>query len=91
MFLCGYEYSRQELNIPITDEEIQFQEFQPWLQKRFGLNTSASWARIILLYAIDETDGFNTFFDLLQEFIDKNKDSLNNNNVSKNKVFVKQT
>jgi len=68
MFLCGYEYSHAQLNISLSEEEAEFQEFQPWLQERFGVKTSASWARIILLYAINEEEGFNTFFDLLEEF-----------------------
>ncbi|WP_354635752.1 hypothetical protein [Planktothricoides raciborskii] len=57
-----------QLNISLSEEEAEFQEFQPWLQERFGVKTSASWARIILLYAINEEEGFNTFFDLLEEF-----------------------
>ena len=68
MFLCGYEYSHEQLNIPLTEAEEEFQEFQPWLQERFDVKTSASWARIILLYAVNEEEGFNTFFELLEEF-----------------------
>ncbi|MFB2876489.1 hypothetical protein [Floridanema aerugineum] len=47
---------------PFYDDE---NEFQPWLQKRFAVNTSASWAKIILLYSGNETHGFEMFFDLL--------------------------
>lgn len=68
MFLCGYEYSHEQLNIPLSEAEAEFHEFQPWLQERFGVKTSASWARIILLYAVNEEEGFNTFFELLEEF-----------------------
>ena len=69
MFLIGYNFARREQGIPITAQEQTFLEFQPWLQQRFSLSTSASWARIILLYAADEAQGFSLFFDLLTEFV----------------------
>ncbi len=67
MFLCGYNQSQEDLDIPITEQEEEFQEFQPWLQKKFNLSTSASWARIILLYTTNEETGFTMFFELLEE------------------------
>lgn len=73
MFLSGYKFSRQAQGLTLTLEETEFQEFQPWLQKRFNVNTSASWARIILLYTIDEVHGFTVFFELLDEFIIQQK------------------
>ena len=69
MFLCGYQHARDLLETPVTKQEEKFTEFQPWLQKRFAINTSASWAKIILLYSTDESHAFDTFFDMLQEFI----------------------
>ncbi|MBD2183872.1 hypothetical protein [Aerosakkonema funiforme] len=68
MFLCGYHHSHQELGIPFSEQEKEFREFQPWLQKKFKISTSASWARVILLYSADEADAFKNFFDLLAEF-----------------------
>lgn len=68
MFLCGYNQSHADLDIPLTEQEEEFQEFQPWLQKRFNLSTSASWARIIMLYTTNEETGFSMFFELLEEF-----------------------
>jgi hypothetical protein len=69
MFLCGYQHARDLLEMPVTVQEEEFAEFQPWLQKRFAVNTSASWAKIILFYSTDESHAFDTFFDLLAEFI----------------------
>ena len=71
MFLCGYQHARDLLEIPVTEQEEEFAEFQPWLQKRFALNTSASWAKIILFYSTDESHAFETFFDLREEFINR--------------------
>lgn len=69
MFLCGYKRACQDMELPLSDEEQEFHEFQPWLQKRFGVNTSASWAKIILLYSGNETHAFEMFFELQEEFI----------------------
>ncbi|MEG4347472.1 hypothetical protein QUB70_29965 [Microcoleus sp. A003_D6] len=66
IFLCSYQNARDLLAIPVTEEEEEFSEFQPWLQKRFALNSSASWAKIILFYSTDESHAFETFFDLLE-------------------------
>jgi hypothetical protein len=69
MFLCGYQHARDLLAIPVTEEEEEFSEFQPWLQKRFALNSSASWAKIILFYSTDESHAFDSFFNFMEEFI----------------------
>jgi hypothetical protein len=69
MFLCGYGFSRQELGLPLTVEEALLEGFQPWLQQRFRIDVSASWAKIILLYSVDERAGFELFFNLWDEFI----------------------
>jgi hypothetical protein len=69
MFLCGYQHAHDLLGTPVTEQEEEFAGFQPWLQKRFAVNTSASWAKIIMFYSSDETQAFESFFDLLEEFI----------------------
>lgn len=69
MFLCGYEFSRQEQELELTAEEKEFEQFQSWIQQRFNITTSASWAKIILLHSADERSGFDLFFKLLAEFV----------------------
>ncbi|MFB2937880.1 hypothetical protein ACE1B6_21740 [Aerosakkonemataceae cyanobacterium BLCC-F154] len=69
MFLVGYEYGRGESGVDPTEEEDDFYgEFQPWLQKKFGIKTVSSWAKIIMLFCHDEKAGFEKFFQLLDEF-----------------------
>jgi len=70
MFLAGYQFSRAEQGLPVTAEEEAFSEFQPWLQQRFGLETTASWAKILMLQAADEVSSFKLFFELLDDFAD---------------------
>ncbi|MFB2976530.1 hypothetical protein [Microseira sp. BLCC-F43] len=46
-FLVGYKFARQEMGILPIDEELDFyQNFQPWLQIRFHVQTVNSWEKI---------------------------------------------
>ncbi|KYC40605.1 hypothetical protein WA1_26165 [Scytonema hofmannii PCC 7110] len=85
MFLVGYECSRSELGIENTEYEEDFYgEFQPWLQKKLGITTVSSWAKMIMLYCHDERAGFEKFFNLLDEFKQRNQnlDANEVNNIS---------
>ncbi|NEQ13539.1 MAG: hypothetical protein F6K44_06515 [Moorea sp. SIO3E2] len=69
MFLVGYEYARSEMDIDLTEAEAKFyDEFQPWLQEKLGVNSVTSWAKLIMLSCHDEKVGFESFFRLLAEF-----------------------
>ncbi len=69
MFLTGYEFARTELGYDLDeDEEFFFDGFQPWLQKRLGIKSVTSWAKLIMLSCDDEKTGFEKFFILLDEF-----------------------
>jgi hypothetical protein len=70
MFLVGYKTALRELKIESTEEEMDFyREFQPWLQQKYHVSTSNSWAKIIMLYCVNEKEGFESFFKLLDEFL----------------------
>ena len=48
---------------------MEFAEhFHDWVQQRYKMKTSNSWANIILLFTRDEKDAFEQFFKLLNEF-----------------------
>jgi hypothetical protein len=69
MFLVGYKTARRELGIEPTQEEVKFyQEFHQFVEKKYNLCTSNAWAKIIMLYCPDEKQGFERFFQLLEEF-----------------------
>jgi hypothetical protein len=87
MFLCGYQHARDLLETPVTEQEEEFAEFQLWLQKKFAVNTSASWAKIILFYSPDESHAFDSFFELLAEFI-KDKYALDKVDDNKSAVLI---
>lgn len=69
LFLHGYWYAREEQGIPPSQEEKEFNGFQDWIQQRFKVTATASWAKIILLYATDERDAFELFYKLWTEFL----------------------
>ncbi len=69
MLLNGYEIARSELGVELTEDEERFyEEFQPWLQQKLGVKSVTSWAKLIMLSCHDEKTGFETFFQLLDEF-----------------------
>ncbi|TYQ29147.1 hypothetical protein PseudUWO311_03175 [Pseudanabaena sp. UWO311] len=69
MFLAGYEFARSQSNDELTQEEEAFyNEFQPWLQKKIGVRSVTSWAKLIMLSCHDEKTGFEMFFRFLREF-----------------------
>lgn len=47
-------------------------EFQEYIQRRFNITTTHSWANIITFYSNNDDDAFNRFYQLLEEFfVDK--------------------
>ncbi|KYC40110.1 hypothetical protein WA1_29635 [Scytonema hofmannii PCC 7110] len=73
-FLVGFKTALRELGVEATKEEMDFfREFQPWIQKKYHVSTSNSWAKIIMLYCGNEQEGFNAFYRLLNEFKMRNK------------------
>ena len=78
MFILGYQFARSELNILATEAESDFyKNFQPWLQNRLSIRRVNAWDKIILLTCSDEKTAFNYFFELLTEFLQRDK-SLDN-------------
>ena len=76
-FLVGFKTALRELDIKSPEEEMDFhREFHPWLQKRYHVSTSNSWAKIIMLYCGSEKEGLDSFYQLLDEFRNRDK-SLN--------------
>ena len=88
MFVVGYKTARRELGIEPTAEEMRFyQDFHHFIEDKYNLHSSNTWAKIIMLYCSDEKQGFEHFFELLQEF-----QTLGNQNIkicSRNNIEVK--
>jgi hypothetical protein len=67
-YLDGYMGSRTDLGLPPTQQELEFNQFQDWIQTRFKINSSHGWDSIILFYSEDEKDALNNFFELFEQF-----------------------
>ena len=74
MFILGYRFARSEMDVPTTEEESDFyKKFQPWLQNRLSIHTVSAWDKLIRLTCIDEKAAFDYFFQLLEEFMQRDK------------------
>lgn len=62
--------NRDEENI--VDSEY-LGEFQDWIQAKYNITSTQSWASIILFFSIDERDALNRFFLLFDEFLNERK------------------
>lgn len=75
MVLRGYRLARREVGIPPTKQEREFEGFQSWIQEKYGIKTGQSWSKIILFYSIDEKEALGKFFELFEEYLNRNKSS----------------
>ena len=74
VFLVGYKTARRELGIDSNEEEINFyEEFHEFVERRYKVRTSNSWPKMLMLYCHEQKDGFERFFNLLDEFKQRDK------------------
>jgi hypothetical protein len=74
VFLAGYKTARRELGIQPNERELAFyQGFHEFVEDRYQIHSSNSWAKIIMLQSQNERCGFDLFFDLLTEFETRSK------------------
>lgn len=70
-FLDGCDFARRELNLPLTAAESEFQEFLAWVRVKFHVETEQSWSKIILFHSADENHALERFFQLYDEFLQR--------------------
>ena len=75
MVLRGRNLALRELGVAPTEEEREIEDFQAWIQERYGINSGQSWAKIILFFSIDEREALERFFELFEEFLNRDKSS----------------
>jgi len=73
VFLDAYTFARREMGVKPTEQEQDFEEFQDWIEQRFKQIDTQSWSRIILFYTEDESDALKLFFELFEDFLQRNK------------------
>lgn len=48
--------------------ELEFERFLSWLRARYKIETTQSWASLILFHSVDERDALDRLFDLWEKF-----------------------
>ncbi|MBD2169472.1 hypothetical protein H6G04_34500 [Calothrix membranacea FACHB-236] len=87
-FLDGYMSSREDLGLSPTQQEIEFNKFQDWIQTRFKITSSHGWDSIILFYSADEREALNNFFELFEQF--RNGESGTREEINEEQVIESQ-
>lgn len=65
-FLDGWYFGNEE---SIKDAYL-LGEFQDWIQIKYSVTSTQSWAKIILFHSMDEYAALNNFFDLWTNFME---------------------
>ncbi|PHM07081.1 hypothetical protein [Nostoc sp. 'Peltigera malacea cyanobiont' DB3992] len=73
MLLRGYSLARREVGVAPTEPEREFEGFQSWIEEKYGINSGQSWSKIILFYSVDEHEALHKFFELFEEYLNRNK------------------
>jgi hypothetical protein len=71
-FLSGHSIAQYEFDVAQTSQDQDFQEFPEWVRQKFKVQTSQSWANILLFYAEDEHKALDLFFKVFAEFRNRN-------------------
>ncbi|KYC36236.1 hypothetical protein WA1_41655 [Scytonema hofmannii PCC 7110] len=75
MYLRGYALARREVSLAPTEQEREFEGFQSWLRERYEMESNQSWAKIILFDSLNEREALERFFELFEEYLNRNKSS----------------
>ncbi len=52
----------------VSDQKLM-EGFQDWVVKKYRIDSSQSWARIILFFSQDEANALTNFYGLFEEFL----------------------
>jgi hypothetical protein len=86
-FLDGYYVARRDLNVPLTLQEQEFQEFLAWLRQQFQVETGELWASILLAATGgDEKSAIEKFFSLFEEFLTQKHETATDNRLTPSSI-----
>lgn len=72
-FYYGYELAKNQLDVPKTEQGQEFEEFLNWVRSRYQIQTTQSWASLILFHSVDERDALARLFDLWEKFQNRDR------------------
>ena len=65
LFLQGWLYGKGSV-----DDFDVLRQFEEWIAAKYKISSSHSWADIITFYSEGDVEALESFFDLLDEFLD---------------------
>jgi hypothetical protein len=68
-FLDGYYFCKHSFELSNSLQDQLWFTFQQWIEKKYSIKTSQSWAQIILFFSTDECEALKKFFELWEEFM----------------------
>ncbi|NEP57992.1 MAG: hypothetical protein F6K31_13370 [Symploca sp. SIO2G7] len=67
-FYYGYDLAKNQLGLPKSEQDQKFEEFLSWVRSRYPIQTTQSWASLLLFHSVDERDALERLFDLWEKF-----------------------
>lgn len=72
-FYYGYDMARNQLGLTKPEQDREFEEFLSWVRSRYNIQTTQSWASLILFHSVDERDALDRLFHLWEKFQNRDK------------------
>ena len=67
-FYYGYDLARNQLGANKTEGDKEFDDFLISVRERYNIETTQSWASLILFHSADERDALDRLFDLWEKY-----------------------
>jgi hypothetical protein len=81
-FISGYNVAKYELGAGESSQDQDFQDFPDWIRQKFNIQTSQSWASVLLFYSEDEQKALDLFFTVFEEFLQRHPATSSSENLS---------
>ena len=66
--------------------DVDLSDFQNYIANRFNIQSAHSWAHIIRFYSASETEAFDRFYELLDEYLSENSEAICNSDDYREKL-----
>lgn len=73
VFLDGYTLAQYHYQIEISSDWELLGKFQEWVQNKYNIRLTQSWANILLFHSPDEFHALDLFFQDFKEFLAQQK------------------
>jgi len=67
-FYYGYDLARNQIGVPKTEGDKKFEDFLISVRSRYNIETTKSWASLLLFHSVDEKDALDRLFDLWEKY-----------------------